>query len=92
VVELNRERPFCRFCWTNDRSTENPLISACKCAGGVRFIHYNCLKAWLRTKLVNQVFANVKSYYWKDFQCEICRHAYSCSYVTNGHKYSLVDL
>ena len=42
--------------------------------------------------MVNQVFANVKSYYWKDFQCEICRHAYSCSYVTNGHKYSLVDL
>lgn len=32
---LNKELPFCRFCWVNDTSEENPLLSSCKCRGGV---------------------------------------------------------
>lgn len=32
---LNRELPFCRFCWVNETTEENPLISSCKCRGGV---------------------------------------------------------
>lgn len=92
VEDVNKEKAFCRFCWSNDRSSENPLISACKCAGGVRFIHFECLKSWLKTKLVVQSHNNVKSYYWKDFHCEICRHQYSLSYFTNGRKYELFQL
>jgi len=29
---------------------EDPLISCCKCAGSVGYIHYNCLKKWLDNK------------------------------------------
>lgn len=32
---LNKELPFCRFCWDNSTSIDNPLLSSCKCRGGV---------------------------------------------------------
>jgi E3 ubiquitin-protein ligase DOA10 len=47
---LNKDLPFCKICWVNDTSFENPLLSSCSCKGGVQFIHYQCLKQWLGTK------------------------------------------
>lgn len=38
------EIPTCKFCWSPATERVNPLISCCKCAGSVGFIHYNCLK------------------------------------------------
>jgi hypothetical protein len=34
-LSMNKELPFCRFCWVNETSEENPLMSSCKCRGGV---------------------------------------------------------
>lgn len=64
----------CRFCWCTEESDDNPLILACKCAGTVGYIHYNCLKSWLKTQRhVKEYGENVTSYYWKKFECEICK-------------------
>ena len=40
AMSMNKELPFCRFCWVNDTSEENPLLSTCKCRGGVQYVHY----------------------------------------------------
>jgi E3 ubiquitin-protein ligase DOA10 len=40
----NIDKPMCKFCWSEDTTYENPLLSTCKCKGGVQFIHYSCLK------------------------------------------------
>lgn len=42
--------PHCKFCWMPAMVKEDPLISCCKCAGSVGYIHYNCLKKWLDNK------------------------------------------
>ena len=34
-MSMNKELPFCRFCWINETSEDNPLMSSCKCRGGV---------------------------------------------------------
>ena len=90
--EVNKDKPFCRFCWTNDRSLENPLISACKCSGGVRFIHFECLRQWLKTKMQISFCGNVKNYLFHNFSCEICRHSYSTCYNAHGRRFCLVDI
>ena len=41
---------FCRFCWDSVNVIDNPLLSVCKCSGGVGYVHYVCLKYWLKTK------------------------------------------
>lgn len=38
---------MCRFCWVNEYTEQNPKIGTCNCIGTVKYIHYECLKAWL---------------------------------------------
>lgn len=63
----------CRFCWGAEEE-DNPLILACKCRGSVGLIHFNCLKSWITTQRHTKEYGeNVTSYYWKKFECEICK-------------------
>ena len=38
----------CKVCWDNTSTAENPLLNSCQCDGSVRYIHYECLKYWLK--------------------------------------------
>ena len=58
----------CRFCWTNDETEDNPLIGACKCAGSIRFIHFNCVKMWLQTKVSKKEGHSHSTLNWKNFE------------------------
>lgn len=69
---------LCRICFSNTNTKENPLFAPCKCTGTVKFIHFGCLKAWLNLKLVTQLILNMRYYYWKTFECEICKTIYPC--------------
>jgi RING-variant domain len=40
----------CRICLDESETEKNPLITPCKCIGSVRYIHFDCLKAWLNQK------------------------------------------
>lgn len=51
VVDQTSNDNVCKVCWSNEQSDENPLLNSCKCDGSVRFIHFDCLKQWLRTKM-----------------------------------------
>ena len=44
----------CRLCWDSEFDEVNPLLQICKCRGGVEFIHFNCVKSWLKTKEYRQ--------------------------------------
>ena len=72
----------CRFCWGSESTEENPCIVPCKCSGSVGFIHFECLKSWLSTKLQRKESENLVSLYWKTFECEICRQAYPYLFKT----------
>ena len=77
-----REEDICRFCWQGSMSAENPLLCSCKCDGTMKFLHYLCLKEWIKTKVVHKHNACVNSYLWKTFECEICKSPYPCTLVT----------
>lgn len=92
------EHPRCRFCWDTIATTFNPLFSTCKCSGSVGYIHFDCLRSWLDSKKQMKNSPNFTSYYWKSFECEICKKAYSfilrtkCSESRTGYRtYNLVD-
>ena len=91
-MSMNKELPFCRFCWVNETSEENPLFSSCKCRGGVQHIHYQCLKEWIKTKRVAKEQPHFSSYYFKQFECEICKTAYPFVFKAQGKKYTLIDI
>jgi len=44
------ERELCRVCFNHNSTKSNPLLSLCKCSGSIKFIHYQCLKAWVQSR------------------------------------------
>ena len=70
------EGEICRFCYSAENTKENPLLSICKCTGSLGFVHFICLKGWLNFKLLVKKQANLASYFWKSFECEICKEMY----------------
>ena len=45
---------ICRFCLCEDNEADNPLINACKCSGTMKYIHIDCLKNWLKSKILSK--------------------------------------
>lgn len=41
----------CRFCLMDFFTMDDPLVRACKCSGSLEFLHINCLRQWIQTKL-----------------------------------------
>lgn len=67
---------FCRICYSERSSPENPLLSTCNCTGTLKFTHYKCLKTWLNYRLVIKKQEQLISFHWKSFECEICKSPY----------------
>lgn len=64
-------KPECRFCLEPGDpaavAAENPLISPCPCKGSVRYVHWTCLKRWVRLDA-----ANARA-------CTICRQPFDAT-------------
>jgi len=67
---------YCWICFESKESSENSLISVCKCNGSIGIMHVDCLKGWLNQKLEIKWSEKCTSYKWKSIQCEICKHPY----------------
>ena len=80
----------CRFCWMSECDEANPLLGTCKCTGSVGQIHYNCLSSWLQTRQQSKQSSNFSTYFWKAFECEICKTAYPLMMKTEDQTYNLV--
>ena len=66
------DKDTCRICF-EEAFEDNPLICPCRCLGSVRFIHLDCLRQWLHSKVNTRNTPNTLSYSLKNLQCEICK-------------------
>ena len=80
----------------NEEDATNPLILACKCKGSVGLIHFQCLKSWVLTQKQEKPLSaqnmNVRSFYWKRFECEICKQMYPYTFKIGPTIYKIIDL
>ena len=83
---------MCRFCWIDTETEDNPKIKACKCEGTVKYIHFNCLKMWLDSKVVHKKSDHHHTMSWKSFECELCRKHFAYSFKYMGKTWNLVNL
>ena len=66
----------CRICFCEGNfEGKDPLISPCKCTGSVTYIHLNCLRKWLTSKIIQKSSSsnNIYCYTYKSLECEICK-------------------
>ncbi len=83
---------MCRFCWIDTETDDNPKVKACKCAGSVKYIHFNCLKQWLQSKMTKKETENHHTLSWKQFECELCKMHFAYSFSYKGKIWNLVNI
>ena len=88
----DEKKIYCRICYCSESDEENPLISPCKCSGSMEYIHYSCLKHCLDSKISKKEDDYHKLYFWKTFECEICKLQYPESLKYGDRIYPIVDL
>ena len=79
-------KPMCRICYLTSSDIDNPLITPCKCSGSMGCIHFNCLKKCIEMNISKKADSYYKFYYWKIFECEICKTEYP-KYIKYKDKY-----
>lgn len=67
------------------------MISLCNCDGTMKYIHLECLKEWLRNKLAMRTRGNSISYYWKNFDCELCKQKFPSKIKIQGKVINLIE-
>ena len=79
VNNTNKKTKICRICYIEEYDKiNNPLIKPCKCSGSMKYIHYDCLLRWIKTKIIDKK----DTFYTNDFssvyslgiiECELCK-------------------
>ena len=82
----------CRICLCEDNSIENPLINPCKCIGSVKYIHLECLKTWLSSKILCKKFNYLIVYSLRYIECEICKYKICEKVKVNNKLFELIDI
>ena len=92
----NKKPKTCRICYGTDYNIENPLICPCTCKGSMKFIHYQCLKNWLNSKIETDLSINTEyeeevgiTYCSRDIACELCKARYPDYINHEGRIYNI---
>ena len=64
----------CRICLGDEDEIDNRLISPCKCAGTMKYIHVSCLQEWVNGKKSVRELKYSQIYVFKISQCELCKN------------------
>jgi hypothetical protein len=81
----------CRICFEGRETGSNPLFNVCLCTGTVKYVHFECLRSWFRSKTVRFEAPHCLYYCYEPLQCEICRYAISNEVLHQGRRYCLFD-
>lgn len=65
----------CRYCLMPQEHVDDPLIAPCKCSGGTKHVHLECLRHWIRQKIAPVEQSTAFNY--QPPSCELCRADYS---------------
>ena len=95
--DIPENEKICKVCYLNNYDRENnPLMSMCKCSGGIKFTHFLCIKTWMKTKLVfvENSKKTVKNYYLPCLNCEICKTPFPTKFRIKGldKTFELIDI
>ncbi|XP_054685384.1 E3 ubiquitin-protein ligase MARCHF7 isoform X12 [Grus americana] len=63
----DEEGDLCRICQMPSASSDNLLIEPCKCTGSLQYVHQECMKKWLQSKI------NSGSSLEAVTTCELCK-------------------
>ena len=85
-------KPLCRICLSEEHIKENPLIHPCNCDGTMKYIHLQCLRLLIQSKIKKTENDSCKILTFKKLECEICKTAFPEKISIKGSLYSIIDI
>ena len=82
----------CRICLSEVYLPDNPLISPCKCAGTMKYIHLTCLQMCLKSKINTRSSDSALSFSWKTMSCDLCKKPYPHKFNISGKIIELIEI
>jgi len=83
------EPAVCRICLGEEDTDGNELVCPCKCDGTMRYAHLICLREWFNGKRLVYSGERVRSYFWKQIECELCKEPFENK--MRGELYRIMD-
>ena len=89
----------CRICFNDEYDQSNPLINPCKCRGSMKYIHLECLRIWLKSKIESRFSSKIMIFKLSSIECELCKsHIPGINYLKadlilfNNELYDILEL
>ena len=86
------EKPTCRICLGDEHDDINPLINPCKCSGTMKYLHLDCLKQLINSKVQKKVTERVTVLTFKTLECDICKSLFPENVKIKNTIYTIIDL
>lgn len=90
--EKGMDRPTCRICLGDEHDDANPLINPCKCAGTMKYIHLECLRQLIESKIQRTKGEPVTVINFKTLECDICKSLIPENIKLKNKVYTIIDL
>ena len=91
ITEKNN-KPICRICLSEEYEENNPLIHPCNCDGTMKYIHLQCLKLLIQSKIKKTETESCKVFTFKTLECEICKMVFPEKIKIKGTVFYIIDL
>lgn len=92
----NGPKKTCKICFLDEENFEDGseffFISPCNCKGSCEFVHLECLKGWLASRLNPKANNNTLSYNWKKLECEVCKQPLPKELEIGDKKFNLISI
>ena len=88
----NIYKPSCRICLSEEYTEINPLINPCKCAGTMKYLHLDCLRQLIKSKIVKIINDNTTILTFKSLSCDICKSLFPENIKIKKKIYNIIDL
>ena len=85
-------KPLCRICLSEEHIKDNPLIHPCNCDGTMKYIHLQCLRLLIQSKIKKTENDSCKILTFKKLECEICKMAFPEKISIKGSLYSIIEI
>ena len=87
----NSSKPICRICLSEEYEENNPLIHPCNCDGTMKYIHLQCLRLLIQSKIKKTETESCKVFTFKTLECEICKMVFPEKVRIKNSIFSIID-
>ena len=91
-MDQEQTKKQCKICLMDNETEEDFFVSPCNCKGTCQYVHFQCLKQWVESKVSKKDLGTCFAYNWKKGECELCKTPLPKKIIKGKQEMELVDI